>query len=119
MRISRLVIFVLLVSLGICVLVGCQDNEPCTDERATLELSASTKALRVGEALTVTVELANEGCVDLGLPQYRLHRIGRGRGASGLPRPRPLGERRLAAAHADGQAVGAGVAGMRPFLSVL
>ena len=38
-----------------------------------MTLAASSKTLRVGETATITVELANEGCVDLGLPQYRLH----------------------------------------------
>jgi hypothetical protein len=35
-------------------------------------LSTSNKLLKVGEQMTVKVTIINEGCVDLGLPQYRL-----------------------------------------------
>jgi hypothetical protein len=35
-------------------------------------LVASDTTLEVGEAITVTVTLSNEGCLTLGIPQYRL-----------------------------------------------
>ena len=57
----------------LCALAGCRQDEPCDGERASLTLSTSAEALRVGESVTVTVELANRGCADLGMPQYRLY----------------------------------------------
>lgn len=45
---------------------------PCETHAAALELSASVARLEVGEAVTVTATLINEGCVALGLPQFRL-----------------------------------------------
>jgi hypothetical protein len=36
-------------------------------------LSASAESLKVGDTVKVTVRVNNEGCVALGLPQYRLY----------------------------------------------
>lgn len=44
----------------------------CETHTASVVLSASPENLRVGDTVTVTVKLNNEGCVGLGLPQYRL-----------------------------------------------
>lgn len=44
----------------------------CDHETAFAFLSVSTESLKVGDTVTVTVTLKNEGCVGLGLPQYRL-----------------------------------------------
>lgn len=44
----------------------------CDHETAFAFLSVSTENLKVGDTVTVTVTLKNEGCVNLGLPQYRL-----------------------------------------------
>jgi hypothetical protein len=45
----------------------------CETHAASLELSASVARLEVGEAVTVTATLINEGCIALGLPQFRLY----------------------------------------------
>ena len=47
-------------------------TEPCTGHRASLELSAAADALVVGDVVTVTLTLRNNGCVGLGVPLYRL-----------------------------------------------
>lgn len=44
----------------------------CETHTASVVLSASAETLRVGEVLRVTVTLRNDGCIGLGLPQYRL-----------------------------------------------
>ena len=49
------------------------DNGKCETHTAVMTLSASATKLKIGEACTVTVTLANQGCVALGLPQYRLY----------------------------------------------
>jgi hypothetical protein len=46
---------------------------PCEVHGAALELSASVARLEVGQTVTVTATLKNEGCVALGLPQFRLY----------------------------------------------
>jgi WD40 repeat protein len=45
---------------------------PCETHATAMELSASATALSVGDVVTVTVILQNQGCSPLGLPQYRL-----------------------------------------------
>ena len=45
---------------------------PCLSHSAGMSLGASTTGLRVGEALTLTARLQNDGCGLLGLPLYRL-----------------------------------------------
>ena len=45
----------------------------CERETASVVLSASAESLKVGDATKVTVTVSNEGCVALGLPQYRLY----------------------------------------------
>ena len=45
----------------------------CERDTASLQLSASAENLKVGDVVKVTVTLKNEGCVALGLPQYRLY----------------------------------------------
>jgi hypothetical protein len=49
-----------------------QGNGECKTHTAGLTLSASAATLKVGDVVTVTATLANQGCVALGLPQYRL-----------------------------------------------
>jgi hypothetical protein len=45
----------------------------CEVDTATLILSTSAENLRVGDTVIVTAKVTNEGCVALGLPQYRLY----------------------------------------------
>lgn len=45
----------------------------CETHTASMTLSATVTTLEVGEVITVTATLANEGCVGLGIPQYRLY----------------------------------------------
>lgn len=45
----------------------------CDHDTATLVLSTNAQNPKVGDAVQVTVTLNNEGCVALGLPQYRLY----------------------------------------------
>lgn len=44
----------------------------CEMHAASMMLTASVTMLEVGETITVTVTLSNEGCVALGMPQYWL-----------------------------------------------
>lgn len=44
----------------------------CTAYTASMTLSATATTVKVGDVVTVTATLANQGCVALGLPQYRL-----------------------------------------------
>jgi len=45
----------------------------CKTDTASVALSASATTLKKGEVVTVTATLINQGCVALGLPQYRLY----------------------------------------------
>ena len=45
----------------------------CERETASALLSVDAESLKVGDAVKVTVTVNNEGCVALGLPQYRLY----------------------------------------------
>lgn len=45
----------------------------CERETASALLSVAAESLKVGDAVKVTVTLNNEGCLALGLPQYRLY----------------------------------------------
>ena len=45
----------------------------CERETASVVLSASSENVQVGDTIKVTVTVNNEGCVILGLPQYRLY----------------------------------------------
>lgn len=45
----------------------------CERETASLVVSADSENLNVGDSVVITVTLSNEGCVALGLPQYRLY----------------------------------------------
>lgn len=45
----------------------------CERETASVLLSVSAESLKVGDTVKVTVTVNNEGCVALGLPQYRLY----------------------------------------------
>ena len=47
-------------------------NGECRGHAASMSLASSTMSMAVGDVVTVTVTLANEGCASLGLPQYRL-----------------------------------------------
>ena len=47
-------------------------NIECKTHTASTSVSSTSTSLRVGEIVTVTVTVNNEGCVALGLPQYRL-----------------------------------------------
>lgn len=44
----------------------------CEKDTASVVLTASADNLNVGDTVKITVTLNNEGCVALGLPQYRL-----------------------------------------------
>ena len=44
----------------------------CETHTASMDLQLSSTDIRVGEVLTVTVVLRNEGCLALGIPQYTL-----------------------------------------------
>jgi hypothetical protein len=46
-------------------------NGACTTHTASLTLSAPT-AVRVGDVVTITARLSNDGCANIGLPLYRL-----------------------------------------------
>jgi hypothetical protein len=45
----------------------------CEGHTAFMSMSATATALDVGDIVTVTTTLFNQGCVGLGLPQYRLY----------------------------------------------
>jgi hypothetical protein len=45
----------------------------CESETASVVLSAAAENANVGDAVKVTVTVNNEGCLTLGLPQYRLY----------------------------------------------
>jgi hypothetical protein len=45
----------------------------CERETASILLSVSTENAKVGDSVKVTVTVNNEGCLTLGLPQYRLY----------------------------------------------
>ncbi|MBN2004894.1 MAG: hypothetical protein JXA21_16165 [Anaerolineae bacterium] len=45
----------------------------CETDTASTLLSASAENLKLGDVLKIKVTLNNEGCVALGLPQYRLY----------------------------------------------
>ena len=49
-----------------------QEGE-CETHTASMTLSATVASPEVGEVVTITAALANEGCVGLGIPQYRLY----------------------------------------------
>jgi len=44
----------------------------CEIDTASLALSLSAETVKAGDIVSVTLTLNNEGCVALGLPQYRL-----------------------------------------------
>ncbi len=44
----------------------------CSTHSASLELFPSTTDLQVGEKLTLTMTLINDGCANIGLPRYSL-----------------------------------------------
>ena len=46
---------------------------PCETDTASVILSASASRVKVGDTVKITATLNNEGCVVLGLPQYRLY----------------------------------------------
>ncbi len=45
----------------------------CETHTAAMTLATTAAVLEVGEVVTVTATLANVGCADLGMPQYRLY----------------------------------------------
>lgn len=47
-------------------------NPACKTHTAAMELTVSATEVEVGDVLVVTLVLRNEGCLALGLPQYRL-----------------------------------------------
>jgi len=66
-------------SVGDCAYLrnsaGTQVDSYCECEyhTASMSISATATNLEVGDIVTVTTTLFNEGCVGLGLPQYRLY----------------------------------------------
>ena len=53
-------------------MLACSGLTKCESHTASMSISSTATTLHVGETVTVTVTLNNEGCVALGLPQYRL-----------------------------------------------
>ena len=54
------------------VVLACSGLFKCKSHTASTSISSTATTLHVGDVVTVTVTLNNEGCVELGLPQYRL-----------------------------------------------
>jgi len=80
MKIKLILLVILSLSLGACLsLESTESLNPtptptlaCEMHTASMMLAASVTVLEVGEAITVTVTLSNEGCATLGMPQYWL-----------------------------------------------
>jgi hypothetical protein len=80
MRIKLILLVVSCVCLGACSSSDSTESlNPtptptlaCEMHTASMMLAASVTMLEVGETITVTVTLSNEGCVALGMPQYWL-----------------------------------------------
>jgi hypothetical protein len=80
MKIKLILLVVLSLSLGACLSSESAESlNPtptptlaCEMHTASMMLAASVTVLEVGEAVSVTVTLSNEGCVTLGMPQYWL-----------------------------------------------
>ena len=70
MKIKLMGVVVLSILIGACS--SPESTEACEAHTASTTLEASDTALQVGETVTVTVTLRNEGCLTLGIPQYRL-----------------------------------------------
>ena len=51
---------------------GDSDAGECKRHKARMTLSPTSRAVRVGETVTVTAELSNVGCAMIGLPKYTL-----------------------------------------------
>ena len=47
-------------------------DQACANQHPIVTIAPNEFLVEVGETITVTVVVANEGCDDLGLPQYRL-----------------------------------------------
>lgn len=45
----------------------------CRTHSASMRLTATATTIQVGETVTLTATLSNEGCANLGLPLYRLY----------------------------------------------
>jgi hypothetical protein len=45
----------------------------CQTHSASMRLAATATTIQVGETVTLTAALSNDGCADLGLPLYRLY----------------------------------------------
>lgn len=71
MKIKAVLLFALSLTLWACSSV--EPTEECETHSTSTVLAASATTLEVGEEITVTVALSNEGCVALGIPQYRLY----------------------------------------------
>ena len=54
------------------IMLGCSGLTKCKSHTASMSISSTATTLHVGDVVTLTVTLNNEGCVALGLPQYRL-----------------------------------------------
>ena len=54
------------------VMLACSGLTKCKSHTASTSISSTATTLQVGDVVTVTLTLSNEGCVALGLPQYRL-----------------------------------------------
>ena len=55
------------------VTVGCRSMLPCETHTASVGLSVSATEPNVDDIVEVSVTLNNQGCVALGLPQFRLY----------------------------------------------
>ncbi len=51
---------------------GASSNPPCAGQSPVVTIAPARQTAQIGETITVTVILTNNGCDDAGLPQYRL-----------------------------------------------
>lgn len=80
MKIKLILLIILCLSIGACSSSDSTESlNPtptptlaCEMHTASMMLAASVTTLEVGETITVTVTLRNEGCGRLGMPQYWL-----------------------------------------------
>jgi hypothetical protein len=72
MKHLRLILVLILLLLAACGPEETPQPKRCPSHTASLSLAASGTTLAVGEQVTVTATLSNDGCGMLGLPAYRL-----------------------------------------------
>jgi hypothetical protein len=72
MKRLRLVLVLPLLLLAACGPEETPQPKACPSHTASLSLAAPVTTLSVGDEVTVTATLSNDGCGMLGLPAYRL-----------------------------------------------